>query len=50
MSNTQQPLAEQLRPQSLDEFIGQQHLVGANKPLRLAIESKQIPSMILWGH
>ena len=49
MSNTQQPLAEQLRPQSLDEFIGQQHLVGANKPLRLAIESKRIPSMILWG-
>lgn len=49
MSNTQQPLAELLRPQSLDEFIGQEHLVGKNKPLRLAIESKRIPSMILWG-
>jgi putative ATPase len=49
MSNTSQPLAEQLRPQSLDEFIGQAHLVGTNKPLRLAIESKRVPSMILWG-
>lgn len=49
MSKIIQPLAEQLRPQFLDEFIGQTHLVGANKPLRLAIESNRIPSMILWG-
>lgn len=44
-----QPLAEILRPQSLDEFIGQQHLVGKGKPLRLAIEQNKVPSMILWG-
>lgn len=44
-----QPLAEILRPQNLDEFIGQQHLVGIGKPLRLAIEQNKVPSMILWG-
>ena len=44
-----QPLAEILRPQNLDEFIGQQHLVGKGKPLRLAIEQNKVPSMILWG-
>lgn len=49
MSNPSQPLAEQLRPQSLDDFIGQQHLVGKGKPLRLAIEQNKVQSMILWG-
>jgi putative ATPase len=49
MVQTSQPLAEQLRPQSLDDFIGQQHLVGQGKPLRIAIEQNKIPSMILWG-
>ena len=44
-----QPLASLLRPKNLDEFIGQSHLVGSNKPLRLAIESKKIFSMIFWG-
>jgi putative ATPase len=44
-----QPLAAQLRPTNLDEFIGQEHLVGDNKPLRKVIESKQIFSMIFWG-
>lgn len=44
-----QPLAAQLRPTNLDEFIGQEHLVGRNKPLRKVIESKQIFSMIFWG-
>ncbi len=43
------PLAESLRPQSIDEVIGQQHLIGQGKPLRLAIESGQPHSMILWG-
>lgn len=43
------PLAERLRPQSLDEIIGQQHLVGAGKPLRVALENKRLHSMILWG-
>lgn len=49
MVQTSQPLAEQLRPQSLDDFIGQPHLVGQGKPLRIAIENNKIPSMILWG-
>jgi putative ATPase len=43
------PLAERLRPNSLDAFIGQQHLVGEGAVLRLAIESGNIPSFILWG-
>jgi putative ATPase len=50
MKNTNTiPLAEQLRPQSLDGFIGQEHLVGDGAILRKAIESGNIPSMILWG-
>ncbi|MCL4384341.1 replication-associated recombination protein A [Patescibacteria group bacterium] len=47
--HTTQPLADQLRPKNLDEFIGQQHLVGPGKPLRLAVESKTLFSMIFWG-
>jgi len=43
------PLAEQLRPQTLDDYIGQKHLVGKNAILRRSIESGNIPSMILWG-
>ncbi|MBZ0097368.1 MAG: replication-associated recombination protein A [Sulfuricella sp.] len=43
------PLAERLRPQTLDEVIGQSHLLGPGKPLRLAFESKKLHSMILWG-
>ena len=43
------PLAESLRPRTLDEVIGQQHLLGAGKPLRVAFESGQPHSMILWG-
>ena len=43
------PLAERLRPKSIDEFIGQKHLVGEGAILRRAIESGIIPSMILWG-
>lgn len=43
------PLAEQLRPQTLDEYIGQEHLVGKGSALRKAIDNGQIPSMILWG-
>lgn len=49
MPKPAQPLAEQLRPQSLDDFIGQSHLVGDGKPLRIAIENSRVPSMILWG-
>lgn len=43
------PLAERLRPQTLDEVIGQQHLLGPGKPLRAAFESGRLHSMILWG-
>ncbi|MCR5444222.1 MAG: replication-associated recombination protein A [Bacteroidales bacterium] len=43
------PLAEILRPKSLDEYIGQQHLIGQGAVLRTLIESGQIPSMIFWG-
>ncbi|HJV76152.1 MAG TPA: replication-associated recombination protein A [Noviherbaspirillum sp.] len=43
------PLAERLRPQSIDDVIGQQHLLGPGKPLRVAFESGEPHSMILWG-
>jgi putative ATPase len=43
------PLAEALRPQSIDDVVGQQHLLGPGKPLRLAFESGKPHSMILWG-
>ncbi len=47
--NGQTPLAELLRPTDLDNYIGQDHLTGKNAILRKAIESGNIPSMILWG-
>lgn len=43
------PLAERMRPRILDEVVGQQHLLGAGKPLRLAFEAGKPHSMILWG-
>lgn len=43
------PLAERLRPQSLDDYIGQEHILGHGKPLRRAIENDQLGSIILWG-
>jgi putative ATPase len=43
------PLAERLRPKTLDDVIGQQHLLGPGKPLRVAFESGEPHSMILWG-
>jgi putative ATPase len=46
---TYRPLADRLRPQSLDEFVGQAHLLGAGAPLRRALESGRPHSMILWG-
>jgi putative ATPase len=48
-SSTHQPLAERLRPQNLGEVIGQQHLLGEGMPLRIAFESGQPHSCILWG-
>src|SRR5712672_2440611 len=44
-----QPLAERMRPRTLDEFIGQEKLLGPGKPLRRQIESDNIGSMLLWG-
>lgn len=44
-----EPLASRIRPANLDEYIGQEHLVGAGKPIRLAIEQGLIFSFILWG-
>ena len=44
-----QPLAARLRPKRLAEYLGQEHLLGEGKPLRLALEQGQVHSMILWG-
>lgn len=44
-----QPLADRMRPKTLDEFIGQEHLVGENAILRKIIESGNVPSFIMWG-
>ncbi len=47
--NTIKPLAERVRPQSLAHYIGQEHLTGADAPLRKVMEIKAIPSIIFWG-
>ena len=44
-----QPLAERLRPKTLDEYIGQKHLVGSGAVLRKMIDAGRVPSFILWG-
>src|SRR5690554_1422921 len=44
-----QPLAARMRPRSLDDYIGQTHILGAGKPLREAVDKGQLHSMILWG-
>ena len=44
-----EPLASQIRPKTLEEFVGQRHLVGEGKPLRIAIEKGHVFSFILWG-
>ena len=49
MNSTLKPLAERVRPQKIDEIIGQQHLVGPDAPLYKAIQNKIIPSIIFWG-
>ena len=43
------PLADRMRPRTLDEFVGQEHLVGPGKPLRVQIERDDPTSMIFWG-
>jgi putative ATPase len=47
--SSNQPLADRMRPTSLEDFIGQEHLIGNGAVLRRAIESNQIPSLIFWG-
>src|ERR1043165_6588338 len=47
--NQSTPLAERMRPETLDELTGQQHLTGKGSMLRTAIENGNVPSMILWG-
>lgn len=49
INQSQQPLAHKIRPQSLAEFVGQEHLVGEGKPLRVAIQAKHLFSFIFWG-
>src|SRR4051812_37376942 len=44
-----QPLAERIRPKTLDQYIGQQHIIGAGSALRNAIQQNLLPSIILWG-
>ncbi|MGD0475317.1 MAG: replication-associated recombination protein A [Candidatus Velthaea sp.] len=44
-----EPLAARMRPRTLDEFVGQDHIVGPGRALRRAIESDAVPSMVLWG-
>jgi putative ATPase len=47
--SVREPLAARMRPRSLDEFVGQEQIVGPGRALRRAIESDRLPSMILWG-
>ena len=47
--NTDKPLAERVRPTNLEQYIGQEHLTAMDAPLRKAIQSKIIPSIIFWG-
>lgn len=49
MSNLIEPLANKIRPKNLSEYIGQEHLVGEDKPINLAIKNKHIFSFVLWG-
>ncbi len=49
MDKQLQPLADRIRPQNLDEFVGQSHLVAPGKPIYQAIQTGNIPSMIFWG-
>ena len=47
--NNFMPLSTRMRPQSFDEFVGQQHIIGKDKVLRRTIENGEVPSIILWG-
>ena len=47
--NHKSPLADRLRPRNLDEYLGQQQIVGEGKFLRQALDKGTLPSLILWG-
>src|SRR5258707_13866248 len=49
MAAASTPLAERMRPERLEDFLGQEHILGAGKPLREQIERDQLSSIILWG-
>jgi len=49
VDNSQQPLAARMRPKALEDYLGQEHILGEGKPLRQTLEHKQLHSMILWG-
>ncbi|HVO96652.1 MAG TPA: replication-associated recombination protein A [Bryobacteraceae bacterium] len=49
MDNSKRPLAERMRPETFEDFVGQQHILGPGKPLRVQIERDQLQSLILWG-
>ena len=48
-TNDRAPLADRMRPTRLEDFVGQQHLVGPGKPVRRLLEKDRISSLILWG-
>src|SRR5713226_10413247 len=48
-ADSKRPLAERMRPERLEDFVGQQHILGPGKPLRAQIERDTLSSMILWG-
>ena len=50
LNNNKKPLAERMRPNNLDDFVGQKHIIGFGKLLRRLIESKMVPSVIFYGH
>src|SRR6184192_424257 len=48
-NDAKRPLAERMRPEKFEDFVGQQHILGPGKPLRVQIERDQLQSLILWG-
>src|SRR5512134_795134 len=48
-TGTRGPLADRMRPRTLDEVVGQEHLVAAGAPLRALLEAGTLPSLVLWG-
>ena len=48
-ADSRRPLAERMRPERLEDYIGQEHILGPGKPLRRQIERDELTSIILWG-